>query len=73
MSAKFLPRRPGQDRRSQNDTARGLDLLKTEALSEAAAYTPADASLWSSPAPTTIQEALDRLAVAVEGAHGTIA
>lgn len=33
-----------------------------EAAEAAAAYTPADATAWASPPPTTVQEALDRLA-----------
>lgn len=32
------------------------------------AYTPGDASDWASPPPTTIQEAIDRLAAANPGA-----
>lgn len=37
------------------------------ALKQDAAYTPADGANWTDPDPTTIQEAIDRIADAVAG------
>lgn len=66
------PRRPvlestagaeGQDRRVQ----RALDGLHQDMSGLDAgdvAYTPSSAASWVSPAPTTVQQALDRLAAA---------
>lgn len=73
MSDKYLPRRPGQDRTAQNDIARGLDLLKNELTTTTAAYTPGNSAHWSGD-PTTIAEAIDRIAAAVfSGTSGAIA
>lgn len=61
------PRRGRAD--ADNELAvRRLRKSITDSATTAAAYTPADASNWASPAPTTIAEALDRLAAASPGA-----
>ena len=43
-----------------------IEQAEASAASKAAEYTPATAADWGAPAPTTVKEALDKLAAAVK-------
>ena len=61
------PRVRGQHQRALDNVARDFGSLseRIDGLSAAdIAYTPGDSSDWVAPAPTTLQQALDRLAAA---------
>lgn len=49
----------------EDRTEQALERLYGEATSAATAYTPAVAADWSGDPPTTVQEALDRIAAAL--------
>lgn len=54
----------GQHQRALNEVAADLDDLEARLDASEIAYTPANSADWVSPAPTTVQAALDRLAAA---------
>jgi hypothetical protein len=60
----FLKRPGANVARLQQDIETSLARAKTSTLSEAASYAPGDETQWADPPPSTIGEALDRLAVA---------
>jgi hypothetical protein len=74
LESTGIPAGPhGQHQRALGDVARDMSTVegRLDAL-EAGSYTPGDSSDWAAPAPTTIAEALDRIAAAVATAHGAI-
>lgn len=56
-----LPTRYGQAP-SHDDVSRALSSIRKDFQGTKVAYTPGEASDWADPPPTTIAEALDRLA-----------
>ncbi len=58
----------GQANMLQANVDRAFLLTKQNAITEAQAYSPADPSDWADPPPSTVAEALDRLAAANPGA-----
>lgn len=67
---RALERTGGAMETAENNIERALSRMRSDLDGNAQprAYTPGDATDWASPAPTTIQEALDRLAAANPGA-----
>ena len=55
------------DTRTEGKIARAMGAYADQAETLAEVYTPGDSTLWASPAPTTQDEALNRLAAAVAG------
>lgn len=75
MAKNRLPSRAytGSTAQMHGDLERALGTLGSEinsAQSAAESYSPGNASHWSSPAPSTVAEAIDRLAAAYVAAHG---
>lgn len=79
MTDRYTLERSGRPELEQleRNVQRALDRVsvRTRGLatpSEASAYTPSTPADWSGDAPTTIGEALDRIAAVVAAAHGAI-
>lgn len=76
MADRFLSRRNNRDRRAQSDVERAIGQLRQDVPDLSSSYSPSGAvgTVWSGSAPTTIGEALDRIAAAVaSGTSGAIA
>lgn len=67
--ARALERTPGNEV-VEGNVDRALQRMRADldASAQPRSYTPANPGDWASPPPTTIQEALDRLAAATPGA-----
>lgn len=59
-----LPTRYGRPP-SHDDISRALHSVRTGLSSELSSYTPANATDWTGTPPTTLAEALDRIAAAL--------
>lgn len=66
-----LPRRLGA--LLGDDVERGLANVRADLRATKIAYTPGDSTNWASPAPTTVQQALDRIADLVVTLNGNVA
>lgn len=63
-STGIPPAQAGQHQRAFVEVAKDIDDLEARLDAHEISYTPADSADWVSPAPTTIGDALDRLAAA---------
>lgn len=71
MAKNRLPSRgyTGASAQLHGDLERALGTMGGE-ISATQTYSPSNASHWASPAPSTLAEAIDRLAAAYVAAHG---
>ena len=56
----------------QSGSDDNADAAATAATSVGTAYTPADETVWDDPDPTTVAEALDRLAYHISNGDGAV-